>query len=109
MDTPIKLTLMDGVPIQLAGKTWVIPSLSLGQVKRLKPCFDALKSEQLTIEQIDSMITICFSALSRNYPELEEADVEEMFGINDFPVIMDAILQASGLVRQGEAMARQLQ
>ncbi|MBF0402096.1 MAG: hypothetical protein HQL90_15195 [Magnetococcales bacterium] len=95
----------EGIKVQFAGNEWVVPALSLGQIKRLMPHFQALQGGAFSIEQIDSSIQVIHAALSRNYPSLQVEDVEEMVDLVTMPILMDAILQASGLLRQGEVVA----
>ena len=101
MDTPPH----EGIAVHFAGNDWVIPALSLGQLKRLMPHFHALQGGQFSIEQIDSTLLVIHAALSRNYPSLQLEDVEDLVDLASMPIIMDAILRASGLVRQGEVKA----
>ena len=101
MDTPPH----EGIAVHFAGSDWVVPPLSLGQLKRLMPHFQALQGGQFSIEQIDSTLLVIHAALSRNYPSLQLEDVEDLVDLASMPIIMDAILRASGLVRQGEVVA----
>ncbi|MBF0161613.1 MAG: hypothetical protein HQL88_04920 [Magnetococcales bacterium] len=95
----------EGVTVHFAGSDWVVPALSLGQLKRLMPHFQALQSGQFSIEQIDSSLQVIHAALSRNYPALQLEDVEDLVDLASMPILMEAIMRASGLVRSGEAMA----
>ena len=95
----------DGITVHFAGNDWVVPALSLGQLKKLMPHFQALQGGQFSIEQIDSSLQVIHAALSRNYPALQLEDVEDLVDLASMPILMDAILRASGLVRQGEVTA----
>ncbi len=95
----------DGIIVHFAGSDWVVPALSLGQLKKLIPHFQALQGGQFSIEQIDSSLQVIHAALSRNYPALQLEDVEDLVDLAIMPILMDAILWASGLVRSGEALA----
>uniref|UniRef100_UPI00187D42B4 hypothetical protein n=1 Tax=Candidatus Magnetaquicoccus inordinatus TaxID=2496818 RepID=UPI00187D42B4 len=79
--------------------------LSLGQLKRLMPHFQNLQGGQFSIEQIDSALQVIHSALSRNYPQLHVEDVEDLVDLATVPILMEAIMRASGLVRPGEVKA----
>ncbi|MBF0098357.1 MAG: hypothetical protein HQM04_12465 [Magnetococcales bacterium] len=95
----------EGVTVHFAGSDWVVPALSLGQLKRLMPHFQNLQGGQFSIEQIDSALQVIHAALSRNYPQLQLEDVEDLVDLATVPILMEAIMRASGLVRQGEAKA----
>ena len=95
----------EGITVHFAGNDWVVPALSLGQLKKLMPHFQSLQGGQFSIEQIDSTLLVIHAALSRNYPSLQLEDVEDLVDLASMPIIMDAILRASGLVRQGEVTA----
>ena len=95
----------EGITVHFAGNDWVVPALSLGQLKKLMPHFQSLQGGQFSIEQIDSSLQVIHAALSRNYPALQLEDVEDLVDLASMPIIMDAILRASGLVRQGEVTA----
>ena len=95
----------DGIAVHFAGSDWVVPALSLGQLKKLMPHFQALQGGQFSIEQIDSSLLVIHAALSRNYPALQLEDVEDLVDLASMPILMEAIMRASGLVRSGEAMA----
>jgi hypothetical protein len=88
----------EGVTVHFAGSDWVVPALSLGQLKRLMPHFQNLQGGQFSIEQIDSALQVIHSALSRNYPQL-------LVDLATVPILMEAIMRASGLVRPGEVKA----
>ncbi len=95
----------EGVMVHFAGSDWVVPALSLGQLKRLMPHFQSLQGGPFSIEQIDSSLQVIHAALSRNYPALQLEDVEDLVDLASMPILMEAIMRASGLVRSGEAMA----
>ncbi|WP_130472619.1 hypothetical protein [Candidatus Magnetaquicoccus inordinatus] len=95
----------EGVTVHFAGGDWVVPALSLGQLKKLMPHFQNLQGGQFSIEQIDSALQVIHAALSRNYPQLQLEDVEDLVDLATVPILMEAIMRASGLVRPGEVKA----
>jgi len=95
----------EGEKVHFAGRDWIVPALSLGQLKKLMPHFQILQSDQFSIEKIDSSLLLIHAALSRNYSDLTLEEVENQVDLAIMPTLMEAILRASGLVRQGEAMA----
>ena len=95
----------EGITVHFSGSDWVVPPLSLGQIKRLMPNFQVLQEGQLSIRLIDSTLQVIHAALSRNYPALQLEDVEELVDLASMPIILDAIMRASGLVKSGEVKA----
>jgi len=70
--------MIPGVAVEMNGQEWVVPPLTLGQLRRLMP-----KLRQLTDigaamgeEQIAVLVEIVSAALQRNYPDLTSDDVE---------------------------------
>jgi len=91
--------MLPGVTIAMGGRDWMVPPLTLGQLRRLMP-----KVRQLTEigasmgeTQIGVLVEIVAVALQRNYPE---ATLE---------MVLNAVLTGSGLKlrdsRLGEAAA----
>ncbi len=94
----------DGIPLKLGGEEYVVPPLSLGQVKRLLPNIEKMQAGTDTLDKFSSVVAIAHAALSRNYPELKYEDVEELVDMGNFKTVLDAVMGASGLAR-GEAPA----
>lgn len=98
----------EGTTITMGGKEWVIPALSLGQVRRLQPILEQIPIQAdgvLTAETIDNSIAVIHAAMSRNYPDITLRDVEEMVDLRNIRPIFQAILGLSGLMPSGEVVA----
>lgn len=90
----------DGIVVELAGRSWTIPPLSLGQLKKLQKL---TKDKMSDIENVDLMISYVYEALSRNYPELTVEDVEnELLDTKNIKSVFNSVMLSSGLI-EGEA------
>ena len=100
-----------GVPLFFAGKTWLIPSLS---VMQFQTNYDLLASpltgdsKEALIERFKTYIPLIGSALRRNYPDLKDTDLYEHLDMHTFSLALRAIQNASGMkvVKPGEAVTQ---
>jgi hypothetical protein len=97
----------DGAKVRIGGKEWIIPALSLGQIRRLKEKISGLSnlSSMMTDEQVNDVCEIVHTALKRNYPDLALAEVEDMVDLGNMRNVIQAVMGQSGLVSTGEAGA----
>ena len=91
--------MVPGVTIAMGGRDWVIPPLTLGQLRRLMP-----KVRQLTEigasmgeTQISVLVEIVAAALQRNYPEATADMVENLLDLGNASAVLNAVLTGSGL------------
>jgi hypothetical protein len=91
----------EGITIKLAGEEYVVPPLSLGQVKRLLPNIEKMQQGTDTLDKFSSVVAIAHAALNRNYPDLKYEDVEELIDMGNFKAVLDAVMGASGFQRGG--------
>ena len=97
----------EGTKKNIGGDNYIIPALSLKQVKNLKPEID-LVSDSTSDQDIrfDAMSKIIFTALSRNYPDITEDQVKDMLDLNNILEIIDAVMNVSGFKKRlGEMLA----
>lgn len=66
----------EGLPVKIAGKEYIIPSLSTGQYKRLAEKLSGF-SEWSQSKQIDFSVFLSFLAISRNYEGVKKEWLEE--------------------------------
>ena len=103
--------MLPGVTIAMGGRDWLVPPLTLGQLRRLMP-----KVRQLTEigasmgeTQISVLVEIVAAALQRNYPEATADMVENLLDLGNASAVLNAMLTGSGLKlrddRLGEASA----
>ena len=103
--------MIPGVTIAMGGQDWLVPPLTLGQLRRLMP-----KVRQLTEigasmgeAQIAVLVEIVATALQRNYPDATAEMVENLVDLGNASAVLNAVLTGSGLklrdARLGEAPA----
>ena len=103
--------MIPGVTIAMGGQEWLVPPLTLGQLRRLMP-----KVRQLTEigasmgeAQIAVLVEIVATALQRNYPDATAEMVENLVDLGNASAVLNAVLTGSGLklrdARLGEAPA----
>ena len=97
--------LFDGTRKTIAGKDFIIPPLSLGQLKKLGPELKAM-GQAPQEEQIALMGRVIHLALSRNYPTISVEEVDDMIDLGNIAEVFQAVVNVSGLERQtkGEAV-----
>jgi hypothetical protein len=103
--------MIPGITIAMGGRDWLVPPLTLGQLRRLMP-----KVRQLTEigasmgeAQIGVLVEIVATALQRNYPDATVDMVENLLDLGNASAVLKAVLTGSGLklgdARLGEAAA----
>jgi hypothetical protein len=98
--------MIPGVAVAMGGQDWIVPPLTLGELRRLMP-----KVRQLTEigasmgeAQINVLIEIVTAALQRNYPEATPDKVENLLDLGNASAVLNAVLTGSGLKLGGAAM-----
>ena len=91
--------MIPGVAVAMGGQDWMVPPLTLGQLRRLMP-----KVQQLTEigasmgeAQIAILVDIVTAALQRNYPEMTPDKVEDLLDLSNAGAVLNAVLTGSGL------------
>ena len=87
----------------MGGQDWLVPPLTLGQLRRLIP-----KVRQLTEigasmgePQIGVIVEIVAAALQRNYPDVTMDNVEDLLDLGNAGAVLNAVLTGSGLKPRG--------
>jgi hypothetical protein len=95
--------LLPGVEIEMVGKTWVVPPLTLGQLRRLGSKVEVMSADKSMMdpEVVDAVVAVVTAALRRNYPDLDEDQVADMLDMGNAPQVFVAVLTGSGLKRGG--------
>lgn len=102
-----------GVPIQLGDEEYIVPALSLSQVKSLRSSFVSMEqlrgqaqsiADEKFAELLDLAVPIIHAALARNYPSLSQESLYNLLDLDTMNQCLEAVLSASGLkrVRKGE-------
>ena len=88
-----------GVEIQLDGKPYIVPPLSLGAIEDLQPEIEAAGARPSAKLVID----LLHRALQRNYPSITREQVREGIDIGAMLEVFGAVLGVSGFTAQAEA------
>ncbi len=95
--------MFDGTTVKLGEQNYVLPPLSLKQVKSLKGDIEGLSTENnLDEHSLDTVVKIVHAALSRNYPSLSVGQLEEWIDLGNVQTLVQIILGQSGF-KSGEA------
>jgi len=103
--------MLPGVTIAMGGRDWLVPPLTLGQLRRLMPKVRQLTEIGVSIgeTQIGVLVEIVATAMQRNYPEVSAEMVENLLDLGNASAVLNAVLTGSGLKlrdsRLGEAAA----
>jgi len=103
--------MIPGVTIAMGGRDWLVPPLTLGQLRRLMPKVRQLTEIGVSMgeAQIAVLIEIVATALQRNYPDATVDMVEDLLDLGNATAVLNAVLTGSGLKlgdgRLGEAAA----
>jgi hypothetical protein len=94
-----------GIPLVLGGRTYVVPPLSLGSLRRLQDRLTAISTaDALAPATVDTVIEAAHAALRRNYPALTADDLAELVDVGNMHDVISCVLDVSGLKRkEGEA------
>ncbi len=95
--------MIPGVNIQMGGQEWLVPPLTLGQLRRLDSDIKALTSGDAD-KVLSAVCSIVAAALSRNYPDMTVQKVEDLIDLGNRDAVVAAVLGNSGL-KPGEAVA----
>jgi hypothetical protein len=93
--------------VTLHGREFTLSPLTLGDLRRLEPAL--LGAEQRVEQGFSSMLSlvpVIHASISKLHPQVALEELEEMLDLNDFSEVLDRVLAASGLKRQGFAASK---
>jgi hypothetical protein len=95
--------MIPGMPIAMAGQDWLVPPLTLGQLRRLMPKVRELTEIGASMgeSQIAVLVEIVTAALQRNYPDVTADQVENLLDLGNAGVVLNVVLTGSGLKPRG--------
>ena len=101
--------MIPGVTVSMGGQDWMIPPLTLGQLRRLMPKVRQLSEIGASMgeEQIGVLVELVGEAMRRNYPDTTDEQVENLLDLGNANGVLTAVLTGSGL-KLGEAVAGRL-
>jgi hypothetical protein len=96
----------EGEAVWLGGQEYVLPSLSVGQAKKLWPEILEL-NKGVTVDALpqkrDEIVKIIHAAISRNYPEMTIETMEDFVDLGNMRRLMMIVSGQSGMKpRPGE-------
>jgi len=102
--------MIPGVPVAMGSQDWMVPPLTLGQLRRLMPKVRQLTEIGVSMgeAQIAVLVDIVTAALQRNYPEMTPDKVENLLDLGNASAVLNAVLTGSGLKPGGAAMGEAL-
>lgn len=98
MSLPVKIP---GLRVVLAGREFVVPPLSLGQVEQLRERISAVQAAP-DAQSISTILDAATAALQRNYPELKREEVAELIDVGNMMEVFGAVMDVSGLKRKAQ-------
>src|SRR5580693_1399336 len=87
--------MIPGTTVAIGGEEFIVPPLTLGQLRQLMPRVQqlaGLDATQMGDAQIQVLIEIVTAALQRNYPAMTKERVEEMLDLGNALPVLNAIL-----------------
>ena len=98
--------MIPGVEVAMGDQTWLIPPLTLGQLRRLMPKVRQLTEVDATMgePQIGVLVEIVATALQRNYPDVTFEQVENLLDLGNAGAVLNAVLTGSGLKTRGSSL-----
>lgn len=106
--------LHEGTPVRMGGRDFIVPALTMGQVKQLKESGKLARIFEVNVlspqEDIDLALEVIQSAMARNYPEITIKELEDILDAKNTSKVILSIMGMSGLIRtdgddSGEAQA----
>ena len=91
-----------GIEVAIGGTVYTVPPLAMRSVRALMPKIQAIEIEPSGIPTEASMeyvFDIMHAALRRNYPELTRDEMADALDIVSFPLALNAVFGACGLVK----------
>lgn len=108
METNQTAVPYEGTPIRIGRATYIVPALSVRQVKKHKATLAQarrLADRDPTDEEVDAITGVIFDALSRNYPALSRDAFEDEIDMRSLPMALQAVVAQTGLEsKSGEAV-----
>jgi len=102
--------MIPGATVAMGGRDWIVPPLTLGQLRRLMPKVRQLTEIGATMgeAQIAVLVDIVTAALQRNYPEMTPESVENLLDLGNASAVLNAVLTGSGLKPGGAVVGEAL-
>lgn len=91
----------EGEPVKIGNRTFVIPSLSTSQAKKLWPELITI-NQGVTVENVpernERMLQILHAAISRNVPELTVDELADLVSVSQLADLVVKVAEQSGFI-----------
>jgi len=98
------MTTFEGTTLKIGDKDYVVPALTIKQIRTLKSDIQELRQLKDAVniedEKLDKMISVIYAAISRNYPDITREELENNLDMNNIQDVILIILGASGIVEK---------
>lgn len=109
----IDMPQYEGVPVTLNGREYLIPPLNFKQLRvllsqqKLAKIADLAQGGVPSLEQLETLVEVSYSAFKRNYPSISMDDFEDMIDLGNVASVFQAVVNISGLEKKkpGEVKA----
>jgi hypothetical protein len=91
-----------GVEVSIGGTVYTVPPLGIRKIREFLPKIQTIAIEESGLPSEASMedvFDVMHAAFARNYPDMSREDLIDALDIKSFPMVLDATLGASGLVK----------
>ena len=105
------MAMIRGVPIEMGGRDWIVPPLTVRQLRDLKAERELFSRDDVSEdEMLPAGARIILAALQRNYPDTTAEALDELLDMGNFREVLGAVLTGSGLrpAVSGEAAAARI-
>ena len=85
----------EGVKMKLGGVEYIIPALSIRQIRGLQENIQTLR-----FDDYDGMTKIIHKAVTRNYPDMTIGELSDLVDMNNVLEITEAVTNISGLKKK---------
>lgn len=95
--------MIEGKAINLGGKEYTVPPLSLGQIRKLQKDIERigqLDAASLDDAAVDTMLKVVHAGISRNYSEMTLDELAEIIDLGNLRAVTEAVLGVSGLKKE---------
>lgn len=98
----------EGIALKVGDREFVVPPLNWRRIRKLMPVLERISEAgpalgfSITAEMLDDCLTVIYEAVSRNYPEITQDELEDLVDLVNAPKLILAVMGQSGLL-QGEA------
>jgi hypothetical protein len=102
--------MIPGMAVAMGGQDWIVPPLTLGQLRRLMPKVRKLTEIGASMgeTQVAVLVDIVTAALQRNYPEMTPERVENLLDLGNAGSVLNASSPARALSRADPPWGKQL-